>query len=599
MVRQILIGALLFAGPSFFGGVAMAEPVPVELRQTDQGWQLLRGGEPYFIRGAGGSQSLNLFAAAGGNSTRTWGAETPDGEDSVGELLDEAHALGLTVTLGIWLGHERHGFDYDDEAQVAGQLERVRRIVLRHRNHPALLLWGIGNEMEGFDAGDDPAIWRAVNDAAALVKELDPNHPTMTVTAFVHGERIRYVHEVCDAIDIHGINAYGGALAVPELLEDAGAAKPYILTEFGPPGPWETAESDWGAPFEQNSTDKAAFYRRAYTAAIESAPGRALGSYAFLWGNKMEATDTWFGMFLDDGAATEAVDTMTEIWSGKPPDNRAPAIGALNVVPDLRAKPGALIRAEVDVSDPEGAPLTSRWVLRRESDEYLTGGDARPLPPAFPDAIVESSVDTATFAAPEYPGSYRLFYFAYDDNGKAATANLPIMVEGEPRTPLPYPVFDDSLADGSWAPSGWMGDTDKLSLNGDFPDAHDGDRAIRIRFEGVFGWAGIAWQHPANNWGDIDDGIDMTGASALEFWARGEYGGEKIGFGVGLLEEDTRYPDSSVSKVEDVTLTADWQRFRVPLKRKDLSSLKTGFYLTLVGRRSPVTVYLDRVQFVE
>ena len=81
-----------------------------------------------------------------------------------------------------------------------------------------MLLWGIGNEMEGFGDGDDPAIWAAVNDIAAMVKELDPNHPTMTVTAEIGGGRIDGLHERSPAIDIHGINSYGGAPSLPERL---------------------------------------------------------------------------------------------------------------------------------------------------------------------------------------------------------------------------------------------------------------------------------------------------------------------------------------------------------------------------------------------
>ena len=113
----------------------MASAIPVELKRTEAGWQLLRGGEPYLIRGAGGSGSLEQLAAAGANSVRTWGGDADT-------LLDEAHALGLTVTVGIWLGHERHGFDYRDAAQVAAQLEEARQMVLKYKDHPALLMWG-------------------------------------------------------------------------------------------------------------------------------------------------------------------------------------------------------------------------------------------------------------------------------------------------------------------------------------------------------------------------------------------------------------------------------------------------------------------------
>ncbi len=406
----------------------MAEAVPVKLQKTEQGWQLLRDGEPYFIKGAGGSGSLEQLAAAGGNSIRTWST------DGAGEILDKAHALGITVTVGIWLGHERHGFDYDDEAQVREQLERARDAVLRYRDHPALLLWGIGNEMEGFEDGDNPAVWKAVNDVAAMVKELDPNHPTMTVTTFVHGERVDYVHRRSPAIDIHGVNAYGGAQVVPEWLREREATKPFVLTEFGPIGPWETAETEWGAPYEPTSTDKARFYKLSYERGILAEPGFALGAYAFLWGWKMEATETWFGMLLEDGAKTAAVDAMTELWSGEPPEDLAPVVEPLAVEGNTQVEPGAEITVRSFVTDPEGSDLRARWVLRPESSEYSTGGDFRPNLPDIDGVVTESSIDGAQLRLPAKPGAYRLFLYAYDEAGNAATANVPLLVKDSPRT---------------------------------------------------------------------------------------------------------------------------------------------------------------------
>ena len=275
MIRRL---AFLSAGLALISAAAAAEPVPVELRQTDEGWQLFRGGEPYLIRGAGGTAPLEDLAALGANSIRTWSI------DGAEQVLDQAHAHGMTVTLGIWLGHERHGFDYGDRKQVAAQFERVREIVLKYRDHPALLLWGIGNEMEEFESGDDPAVWTAVNDIAAMVKELDPHHPTMTVTSEVGGGRITSLHERSPAIDIHGINTYGGAQSVAERLREGGATKPYVITEFGPVGPWEVPTTDWGAPYEQTSTQKAEFYRQSFEKAVLESRGQSLGAYAFLWG---------------------------------------------------------------------------------------------------------------------------------------------------------------------------------------------------------------------------------------------------------------------------------------------------------------------------
>ena len=593
VAKDRILPYLLLGFALFLPAVAVAEAIPVELQQTEQGWQLLRGGEPYFIRGAGGTHSLEQLADAGANSVRTWDGET------AGRILDEAHALGLTVTVGIWLGHERHGFDYKDENQVREQLERAREIVLRYKDHPAVLLWGIGNEMEEYEDGDNADVWRAVNDVAAMVKELDPHHPTMTVTTFVHGERIDYVHKRSPAIDIHGVNAYGGAVVLPEHLRNGGATKPFVLTEFGPVGTWEMPKTEWGAPIEQTSTDKAAFYRRAYEEGILSAPGMALGSYAFLWGHKMEGTGTWFGMFLNDGAKTAAVDAMTELWSGKPPGDLAPAVEPLVVEGETQVQPGTEIRVASVVSDPEGADVRARWVLRPESGDYMTGGDFRPDLPDIDGAIIDSSSDGARVRMPDEPGAYRLFLYAYDNAGGAATANVPLLVKGTPRTRFPVAVYEERVENMPWVPSGWMGGTRTLSLDGAHTEnPHSGSNCIRMRYEGPFGWAGIAWQDPANNWGEMDGGYDLSGAKFLEVWARGEYGGEKISLGVGLIGDDQPHPDSGQTKIDDIWLTPEWKQYRLRLRGVNLSSIKTGFVVTVTGRRSPVTVYLDDIRFV-
>jgi hypothetical protein len=459
----VLSSACLALWPS----VAAAKAIPVELRQTERGWQLLRGGEPYFVRGAGGDGSLEQLAAAGANSVRTWGA------DDIDARLDAAHALGLSVTVGIWLGHERHGFDYSDEAQVRKQLEAARQTVLRYKDHPAVLLWGIGNEMEGFGEGDNPVIWKAVNDIAAMVKKLDPFHPTMTVTAELGGGRIDGVQKLCPAIDIHGINTYGGAPSVAERYRAGGATKPYVLTEFGPPGVWEIPKNDWGAPSEPTSTEKAAFYRRSYESGVTGAPGLALGSYVFTWGFKMEATPTWYGMFLPDGAPLGAVDVMTELWSGSPPRNLAPTVEPLVIEGDPQLDPGDEVRVRAVIADPEGSAIRVRWVLRRESGEYTTGGDFRPVPPEVEGAVLEGRANGARLRMPRVPGPYRLFLYAYDAAGRAATANVPLLVKGQIRTPMPFYVYQDGFEGMPWAPSGWMGSTDLLTL--------DGDHAVRRR----------------------------------------------------------------------------------------------------------------------
>ena len=50
-----------------------AQVVKVELKQTSPGhYQLIRGGQPFFIKGAGGDGDKQLMANLGGNAFRTW-----------------------------------------------------------------------------------------------------------------------------------------------------------------------------------------------------------------------------------------------------------------------------------------------------------------------------------------------------------------------------------------------------------------------------------------------------------------------------------------------------------------------------------------------
>ncbi len=403
--------------------------VPVQLRKTaDGGWQLFRDGKPYFIKGVGGSRSLPMLADCGGNSIRTWGAD-----QGLEHQLDEARKLGLTVTVGLWLGHERHGFNYDDPKQVADQLERCRAAITSCKDHPAVLMWGIGNEMEGYDKADSPAIWKAVNDVAALAKQLDPNHPTMTVVAEIGAQRLPCISKFCPAIDIVGVNSYGGGPTLARRYRGAGGSKPFVITEFGPRGMWESPKTPWGAPIEPSSTAKADSYRKTYESSVLPEKDKlCLGSYAFLWGSKQEATSTWFGMLLPDGSRTAAVDTLCELWTDRPPKNRCPRIESLQVAADgadLGAiAPTSMIHATLQANDPEQDALHVEWQLQREVEQHSTGGDRQPAPPTYPQAIVGGDANGADVKLPSEPGGYRLFAFVRDDHGGAAVANVPLRV---------------------------------------------------------------------------------------------------------------------------------------------------------------------------
>jgi len=408
---------------------AEAQPVRVEVTKSDAGaWQLLRDGKPYFVRGGGGNGSKEVLAKLGGNSVRTWGV----GDDTM-KQLDDAHKLGLTVALGIWLGHTEQGFNYRDAKQVKDQYEKARDAILKYKDHPAVLVWGIGNEMEGYESGDDPVIWKAVDDIAALAKQLDPNHPTMTVIAELGGNRVKSIHDLCPHVDIVGINSYAGVSSLGERYPKAGGTKPFIVTEFGPPGQWECAKNSWGIPIELSSTEKGDVYRKAYEEGVLGPKELCLGSYVFLWGVKQEATPTWFGMFLPDGTQLENVHAMASLW-GDAPKNRCPRIAAPKVSAE-QAAPGATLRASVDVTDPDGDPLAIKWVLTSEVTKRSVGGAHEDPGAEHADAIAAGKDDREVqVKMPREPGTYRLFAYARDGKGNGAVANTILRVTAEAAT---------------------------------------------------------------------------------------------------------------------------------------------------------------------
>lgn len=574
--------------------VAVADPIKVELVQSGGKWQLMRGGKPFFIRGGGGDGDLKTLTAAGGNSKRTWGA------DNIGKQLDEAHANGVAVAVGIWLGHERHGFDYNDEKAVQAQFEMAKAAVMKYKDHPAVLLWGIGNEMEGFGKGDNPKIWQHINEIAKMIKRVDPNHPTMTVIAEIGGEKLPSVKKFCPDVDIMGLNSYGGVLSLPDRYHAAGVNKPFIVTEYGPAGTWETPKNAYGVTAEKTSTEKAAVYGAA-AAKFEKDP-MCLGSYAFIWGDKREATLTWFGLFLPAPGRerTGGIDALQEVWTGKPPVNRVPVVEPIRIAGTDNVSGGDTVKASFKASDPENDPIKVRWVLQSELDPS-EGGDAVAERPAHPEAIVQSTNSDVTLKMPTEGGVYRLYAFVTDDHGGGAVANVPLHVNGPktssaPKAKLPLVIYSDG-AGGAYSPSGWMGNAGAISMDPACTDSpKSGAACLKIQYSASDNWGGIAYQSPANDWGDQPGGYDLTGAKRLSFWARGENGGEKIEIKVGTIERNKKYHDTAIV-ARPITLTKDWRKYEVDLTGKDLSVIKTGMVWSLAGQGKPVAFFLDEVQF--
>lgn len=405
-------------------------PAKVTVAESNGKFTLMVNGEPFYIRGAGLEfGNIPALAAHYGNSFRTW--RTENGERPALEILDEAHANGLKVTMGIEVARERHGFDYNDAAAVQAQLEDIRRQVIELKDHPALLIWGIGNELNLHYT--NPAVWDAVNDISKMIHEVDPNHLTTTSLAGISKKEVDFIKERCPDLDILSVQMYGDLPDLPRLVREFGWEGPYMVTEWGATGHWEVPQTSWGAPIEEHSSVKAANYLKRYQGGIEADTLQCLGSYVFLWGNKQERTPTWYGIFLEDGKETESVDVMHYIWNGAWPDNRTPQIERFTLngktaYENVTLASGKRYRAEAVLTDPEADALSYRWEILPESTDLGDGGDYEERPKAVTGLFVSQENGQLEMDTPP-PGAYRLFVYATDGHAHAATANIPFLVE--------------------------------------------------------------------------------------------------------------------------------------------------------------------------
>ncbi|MEA1878202.1 MAG: glycoside hydrolase family 2 TIM barrel-domain containing protein [Bacteroidota bacterium] len=408
-------------------------PRKVLIEQSNGKYTLTVDGEAFFVKGAGCEfGNIEALAQHGANSFRTW--RTDNDRQTGQEVLDKAQENGLLVCMGIEIARERHGFDYNDAKAVQKQFEFAKAEVLKYKDHPALLAWGIGNELNL--RATNPKVWDAVNDIAEMIHQEDPNHPSTTMLSGFSKELGTQIAERAPAVDFLSVQFYADIVNLPKYLEEARYDKPYLITEWGATGHWESPTTTWGRPIEQNSKDKADSYKMRYETVIAADSQYCLGSYVFLWGQKQERTPTWYGMFLENGDETASVDAMHYVWNGEWPENQTPTLksftmNGLVAGDNVTITSMARCKAEANVSDPDQDEMTFHWEIIPEvpEGEQSDGGDLEARQRTVKTVFENQGTQGVSFVGPENPGEYRLFVYVSDGQGHSATANIPFLVK--------------------------------------------------------------------------------------------------------------------------------------------------------------------------
>lgn len=225
-----LIGKSLFVEgrPFTVKGVGY-QPTPIGTPMSSAALQFMYT-DPGII-----ARDMPLLRALNANAIRTW-SPLPDET-----LLDALYNDGVDpiyAIIGFWVNNQ--GVDFADPAVIAAHQGQFVSLVNQFKDHPAVLAWAIGNEVNlGLD-GQTLADWFAMADqlaAAAYLAEGDGYHPSMIVNGHMWGSGDTAFNSDDGSlafVDVWGHNHYFSN--DPDCYFDYYhriSAKPLVLTEFG------------------------------------------------------------------------------------------------------------------------------------------------------------------------------------------------------------------------------------------------------------------------------------------------------------------------------------------------------------------------------
>jgi hypothetical protein len=199
---------------------SVAAPAPYDLRGISWSPAERGGGQPDLATiTAAAERDLPLMRAANMNTVKTYGPVER-------RVLDRVLASGMLAIVTVLV-------KADDDYEGS---------VMALRSHPAVLMWLVGNEwnsnhLYGGCAGD--ACYAKINEIAAAIKRLDPDHPVATSFAPTGELPTESDLQRLGAVDVWGLNIYSRPgffnrfLDWRQLGARAGVKKPFFVSEYG------------------------------------------------------------------------------------------------------------------------------------------------------------------------------------------------------------------------------------------------------------------------------------------------------------------------------------------------------------------------------
>jgi len=392
-------------------------------------WVLTVNGKPFYIKGVGcalaagkgGEDYLKLAKETGANTVRTMG--TDEGTEA---YFDTALKYGLMVDAGIRFDYvsDKKEISYvDDSAYKEKKINEIIEYINKFKDHPALLMWNLGNDAIFFTKSEQErvSLSKFLEEMVQLVHKLDPNHPVIYSSSSDVSD-MPYIERYVPGLDAFGMNVYGSIRAAHTKWYKSSLNKPYIVTEYGPAGPWAVQKDRNGISSDQPDQAKAASYR-SMTNEIINFKGYNLGGFAFHLGEASRESLTWWNLNYK-ALKRASFWEIYKLYAGGKPSNKPPRIARFNLSKINKIAPGEIIGISAEAIDTDSNPLDYTFAVSTAQEGVSRYYVNEEVPAKFTCEGVNFKM-----TAPGEKGLYRVYVFVNDGYGNVATANKSIKVE--------------------------------------------------------------------------------------------------------------------------------------------------------------------------
>lgn len=400
----------------------------VEIHGAKGQWGLIVNDQPFLLKGVGvgyfsgkqvSADYLKLAKDLGANTVRTWGSN-----HGTEKYLNKAQEYGLYVNAGIWLNpvyDNGKGSYQTDEKYKDALAEEILAYIYKNRNHPSVLFWNIGNETIYWTKSEEERIAFAefLEYIIQEVHRMDPHHPVIYTTAYTTA--VPYIKKYVPSLDILGVNIYGGFDKMHrEVVEELDI--PYIVTEYGTLGAWDSTKDMNGVSVESNDEVKASYYKK-YAYKIKDFYGHCLGGFSFYLGDTTQNSSTWWNLTHGPYLKYSYL-VIQEIYTGKKMVRKPPIIKDVAFSKRKDLSIGEEFFVEVKMRS-ENEQLTYEYFATTASEViYLEEYPNYRVPIA-----VKKEGATAWLRTPNESGVYRIYAVVKDGSGFASVFNKSISVK--------------------------------------------------------------------------------------------------------------------------------------------------------------------------